>query len=93
MFKLITFIKSLFAPMTVAGVMSDFDNKLKQLETVAKQQRETQAKHALKVQKALAQQSKAEAEEANARHTMAAIKTLLKAPQPSTLGDLKQEIK
>lgn len=92
MFKLITFFKALFAPMTVANVMSDFNVKVKQLEEVAKQQREKQAKHALKVQKALEAQGKAEAEEANARHTMSAIKTLLKTPQPSTLGDLKQEI-
>lgn len=93
MYKLINFFKALFTPMTVAGVMSDFDSKVKQLEAVAKQQREKQAKQALKLQKALEAQSKAEREEEHAKHTINAISTLLKGPQSQTLADLKKEIK
>ena len=71
--------------MTVAGVMADFSLKVKQLEAVAERQRQEQAKHALKIQKALEAQTKAEREEDLAKHTMQAIGGILKAPQSSSI--------
>lgn len=91
MYKLYTFFKTLFAPMTVAGVMADFSLKVKQLEAVAERQRQEQAKHALKIQKALEAQAKAEREEDLAKHTMQAIGGILKAPQSSSIEELKVE--
>lgn len=93
MLKLISFIKALFVPMTVAGVMSSFDSKVKQLEIVAKNQRNKQARHAIKIQEALAKQGQAEIEEAKARQAMSSIKALLKEPQVTSLDDIKREIK
>lgn len=91
--NLFVFFKLLFTPKTVAGVMADFQLKMKQLESVAVKQREAQAKHALKVQKALAKQSQAELEEANAHQTIGALKSLFDTPQTTTVKELKQEIK
>ncbi|MFU9046294.1 hypothetical protein ACNAUY_07865 [Acinetobacter tibetensis] len=90
--KLFVFIKSLFGPMSVASVMINFNKQVKQLEDVARQQRDEQAKHALTVQKALAKQSEAEAEEAAARHAAEAIKNLIQKPKTQTLTDLKKEL-
>lgn len=93
MYKLYTFFKTLFAPMTVAGVMADFSLKVKQLEAVAKQQRDLQAKHAVSLQNVLAAQAKAEDEEMAALNAAESIKALTKKPQTQTLSDLKKEIK
>ncbi len=90
--KLFVFIKSLFSPASVASVMVNFNKQVKQLEEVARQQRDEQAKHALKVQKALAKQSEAEAEEEAARHIAESIKNLIQKPKTQTLSDLKKEL-
>lgn len=91
MYKAISFFKSLFTPISVACVMADFDKKLKQLQAVVERQRQEQAKHALKIQKALEAQAKAEREEDLAKHTMQAIGGILKAPQSSSIEELKVE--
>lgn len=90
--KLFIYIKSLFSPKSVASVMVIFNKQVKQLEEVARQQREIQAEHALKVQKSLAKQSDAEREELAARHTAEAIKSLIQMPKIDSLADLKKEI-
>lgn len=91
--RILILIKAFFAPMSVAGVMSDFNLKLKQLEAVAAKQRKKQAKEALKIQKAVKAQGNAETEEANAHYAMKAIRSLVRQPEVTTLEDIKKDMK
>lgn len=91
--RLIILFRTIFAPLTTAGVMADFNLKLKQLEVVATKQRLKQAKEAAKIQKALKAQGDAENEEACARHAISSIRSLVRQPTTQTLEEIKKEMK
>lgn len=91
--KIVAILKSFFFPnTTVAGVMSDFDTKVKQLEKVVAYQKKEQAKKAEKIAKAIKAQDYAQAEAHRATNTIAALKSITEQTNQITLADLKKEI-
>lgn len=91
--KFVAFFKSFFFPnTTVAGVMSDFNGKVKQLEKVVAYQKKEQAKKAEAIAKAVKAQDNAQAEAHRATNTIAALKAITEQTNQITLADLKKEI-